>query len=513
MTSRWTIGIAGAVLGALLALAGVRAGLPGLAGPDRPAPQEAASKPGESEARSETGASPLWLDPDEVVAEGGEIHSRFAQLAQQAAPAVVNVHTSKTVVQAFPDLPFPDIFREFFGGMPPFGDPQAPQRPQRREFRIPSLGTGFVISKDGYIVTNHHVIEDVDEIEVRFLDGDTAKAEVVGEDPKTDLALIRVEGVEDLHVLPLGDSDAILPGDWVVAIGNPFGLNHTVTVGIVSAKGRELGQGPYDDFIQTDAAINPGNSGGPLLNLRGEVVGINTAINPQANTIGFAVPSNLAKSILPQLRETGHVVRGWLGVAVQPVTKELQEAFELPAARGALVSHVSPGSPAEKAGIERGDVILRFDGEEVAEMRDLPQLVAQTPVGSKVEVEVQRSGKRRTLEVEVGELEASPPRAAGGASSGLTGFGLRVEDLTPTLQRRYGIEQPSGVVVTRVEPGGPAAGAGIREGDVLLEVNRKPIETAADLTRALEGADSALLLLARGELNLYVPLERRDRAR
>jgi serine protease Do len=455
-----------------------------------------------------------WLAPDDIVVDEGQIHSRFTQLAKYAAPAVVNVHTSKTVVQSLPQFPFPELFRDFFGGDPfrgPSPDSRSPRRaPQRREFRVPSLGTGFVISEDGYIVTNQHVVEGVDEIEVRFLDGETAKAEVIGEDPKTDLALIRVTGVSDLHVLPLGDSDEILPGDWVVAIGNPFGLSHTVTVGIVSAKGREIGQGPYDDFIQTDAAINPGNSGGPLLNMRGEVVGINTAINPQANTIGFAVPSNLAQSILPQLRETGFVVRGWLGVAVQPVTEELQKAFDLPARKGALISQVTPGSPADKAGLERGDVIVRFDGDEVEEMRDLPILVAATPVGTEVEIEVYREGSPRVIQVEIGKLEDTRPRAEPGDRSGLSAFGLRVEDLTPTLRQRFDIERSDGVVVSELDPNGPAAAAGIREGDVILEVNRQAVGTAAEVARVLRDADSALILISRNEATLFVTLRRME---
>jgi serine protease Do len=352
------------------------------------------------------------------------------------------------------------------------------------------------------------VVDGVDQIEVRFLDGNSAEAEVIGKDPKTDLALIRVEDASDLHVLSLGDSDEILPGDWVVAIGNPFGLDHTVTVGIVSAKGREIGQGPYDDFIQTDAAINPGNSGGPLLNMRGEVVGINTAINPQANTIGFAVPSNIAASILPQLREKGHVVRGWLGVAIQPVTKELEEAFSLSERKGALVAQVTPKSPAEKAGIERGDVIVRFGEAEIEEPRDLSRRVAESAVGGEVDVVVLRDGKRRTLEVEIGKLEEPQTQASRAARSGLSGFGLRVDDLSPTMRQRYGIEAEKGVVVTDVDPGGPAAAAGIREGDVILEADREPVDSAADLARALEDEESALVLLSRGETTLFVPLKR-----
>jgi serine protease Do len=294
----------------------------------------------------------------------------------------------------------------------------------------------------------------------------------------------------------------------VVAIGNPFGLSHTVTVGVVSAKGRELGQSPYDDFIQTDAAVNPGNSGGLLLNLRSEVIGINTAINPRANTIGFAVPVNLAKSILPQLRGQGHVTRGWLGVAIQAVTPELRHAFDLPDRSGALVAQVTPGSPAEDAGIERGDVIVRFDGESIKEMRDLPNLVALTPVGEKVEVEVLRDGRRRTLQAEIAKREELQPLSSAGRRSGLEVFGFRVEESTAQLRRHFGIEESGGVVVTEVDPGGAAADAGLRPGDVILELGRKPVENARELRRRLEDAASALLLVARGDSTIFLILER-----
>ena len=362
---------------------------------------------------------------------------------------------------------------------------------------------------DGYIVTNNHVVADVDEIEVTLSDGRQAKASIVGQDPKTDLALIRVEGLERLTALPLGDSDAILPGDWVVAIGNPFGLDHTVTAGIVSAKGRDIGQGPYDDYIQTDAAINPGNSGGPLLNLAGEVIGINSAINPQANTIGFAVPINLAKTILPQLRDKGSVTRGWLGVAVQPITPELAEAFKLDKNEGALVAEVTPGSPADAAGIERGDVIVRFGNEAIGKMRDLPAVVSKAPVDEKVDVEVIREGKRKTLTVKVGQLEeptqvASKPSAPGGSHA----FGMRVEDLTATTRQRLGIEG-DGALVTDVAPDGPAARAGIRPGDVVVEVDRKAVKSASELADALDASGQrALLLMRRGDGAIYVTIDR-----
>ncbi len=311
-----------------------------------------------SEKKEETGK--FWTDGSgrvPIVLTGVPVG--FADLAEQVSQAVVNIQTSKTVTGAGQ----PRGLEEFFFGTP-FGRGRGGGPPRRRE--VPSLGSGFVISEDGYIVTNNHVIDDMDSIIVAFDDGRELPATVVGRDPKTDIALIRVKTDTPLKALALGDSDAVRPGEWVVAIGNPYGLEHTVTAGIVSAKHRIIGQGSYDDFIQTDAAINPGNSGGPLINLAGEVIGINTAINPRANTIGFAVPVNMAKDILPQLRSTGHVTRGWLGVVIQKITPELAGHLDLEEEKGALVSRVMPEGPADAAGIERYDVILEFDGKEVS---------------------------------------------------------------------------------------------------------------------------------------------------
>jgi len=467
--------------------------------------------------RNEKGAShaapaPVGgIDPEEYLEEDGQ-HSRFAMLARRAAPGVVNVHTAKTVTRApFPEFPFPDLFGEFFGG--PNFERRTPRTSKPHEFTVPSLGTGFVISRDGLIVTNHHVVDGVDRIEVAFSDGRRAEAEIVGQDPKTDVALIRVKGDLSLEPLPLGDSDALWPGDWVVAIGNPFGLDHTVTIGIVSATGRDIGQGPYDDFIQTDAAINPGNSGGPLLNLDGEVIGINTAINPRANTIGFAVPINLAKEIVPQLEEDGRVTRGWLGVAVQPVTGDLAEMLELEDRGGALVSQVSPGSPADEAGIELGDVIVRFGKRDVEKMRELPRAVAATPPGEKVEIEVLRDGSRKRLEVEVGELKEERIAGTGTKSqhAGAEAFGLDVEDVPPVVRQRLDLEKGRGALVTQVTSGSPAARAGLRENDVILEVDRESVEGARDLARKLDAAgERALLLVQRSDATLFVPLIRDD---
>ena len=451
---------------------------------------------------AQASAKPFWQEPDPTVSRD-DVHSRFAELAREAAQSVVNVHTKKTVTQ--PRMALPDIFRGF-PGMPNHPRPGHPGTPQQR--RVPSAGTGFVLSKDGYILTNDHVISGVDEIEVRFQDGTAVEAEVVGQDPKTDLALIRVKGVDGLKPLVLGDSDEILPGDWAIAIGNPFGLAHTVTVGIVSAKGRQIGHGPYDDYIQTDAAINPGNSGGPLLNVRGEVIGINTAINPAANTIGFAVPVNLAKSILTQLKENGHVERGWLGVGIQDVDENLQEAFDLPDRRGALVSQVNPDSPADEAGFERGDVIVTFDGTPVEEMRELPALVSVTPIGKEVEVEVIRDGKHKTLEVEIGRLDDPQIVAKADEPHGLEELGFDVQDATPALMKRFGLEEANGVIVTSVNPVSPAEEAGLRVGDVILEAEFDPVKSARELRERLGDMESAVLLVARGDATLFTTIRR-----
>jgi serine protease Do len=442
-------------------------------------------------------------------------HSRFAVLAQAAAPGVVNVHTSKTVVQSLPDfgIPFGGLFGDLFRG--PFGAPQRQgEAPPQRRFTVPSLGTGFVVSKEGLIVTNNHVVQDVEKIEIGFSDGTHSPAEVVGQDPKTDVALLRAKAKRDYVPLPLGDSDALLPGDWVVAVGNPFGLDHTVTAGIVSATGRDIGQGPYDDFIQTDAAINPGNSGGPLLNVAGEVIGINTAINPQANTIGFAVPINMAKEILPQLEKTGHVVRGWLGVAVQPITPELADAMKLETQEGALVAQVNPGSPADDAGLQRGDVIVRYGSEDIHRMRELPREVAATAPGTKVEVVVLRNGKRETKRVTVAELPEEQTQAAApapGDDRGSTDFGFDIADVPPDLRQQLGLGANEGAVVTRVYPGGPAEGAGQRPGDVIVEVDRAPVAGGLDAEQKLRKAgDNTLLLVRRDDATLYAAIRRRQ---
>jgi serine protease Do len=454
---------------------------------------------------AEAPSTPFWKEGSDAQAvEPVGLPTTFADLSEHVSPGVVNISTKKTIVaHSLEDFfPFPFQQDPFGGGGPPTEHKQ----------QVPSLGTGFVISQDGYIVTNNHVIEDVESITVRFADGVELPAEIVGRDPKTDVALIRVKSKKDLFALPLGDSDAVRPGEWVVAIGNPFGLEHTVTAGIVSAKHRNIDQGLYDDYIQTDAAINPGNSGGPLLNLSGEVIGINTAINPRANTIGFAVPINMAKDILPQLRAKGSVTRGWLGVVIQKITPEIAEEFGLEDPKGALVSKVVPDGPAADAGIEQRDVIREFDGQPIDDFDDLPRLVARTPIEKKVPIVVVRDGKRKTLQTVVGALDEPEVKtaAADAAPEGATTFGLRVQDLSPELAEQLGLEaDATGVVVSAVDPNGPAGEAGLRRGDVIVEVDRHEVQSTADLQKRLgETDDRALLLVRRGDSQLYVPLTR-----
>jgi serine protease Do len=500
----------GIVLGAVAAMLLLRSGALSPKPAATPTERSIASEP----ARAISPAERFWTEfPLEPGAN--ETHSRVAKLAQDAAAGVVNVHTSKTVVREtspFQGFPFEMFPPEFFGQRGPRGQRQRPA-PRQQEFKVPSLGSGFVISSDGYILTNNHVVDGVDEIKVHFSDSSVRDAKIIGQDPKTDLALIQVADAKDLKSLPLGDSDAILPGDFVVAIGNPFGLDHTVTMGIVSAKGRELGQGPYDDYIQTDAAINPGNSGGPLLDMSGAVIGINSAINPQANTIGFAVPINIAKEILPQLKANGAVTRGWLGVTVQEVTPELAAALKLDVKEGALVAQTAPDSPADKAGIKRGDVIQTFAGKAVGRPRDLSRSVAATEVGKKVPITVLRDGKSVDLEVTIEKLAATPEEQARGPrreSAGTEALGMQVEDLDDELRQQFGLGDAKGVVIAGIEPGGPAADAGLRPGDLVVEVDRKPVESAQELEkRVAAGGDSILFLVRRGDGTMFVAVNRK----
>ncbi len=431
----------------------------------------------------------------------------FVALAEQLKPAVVNINTSKTVQSRRPSLPGlrgpqRDLFEDFFEHF--FQDQPNRSRQQR------SLGSGFIISDDGYILTNHHVVSDADEIKVKLADGRSFTAELQGGDSKLDLALLKIDtGSEKLPVASLGNSESLKVGEWVMAIGNPFGLAQTVTVGIVSAKGRVIGAGPYDDFIQTDASINPGNSGGPLFNVRGEVVGINTAIVAGGQGIGFAIPVDIARDVITQLRETGQVVRGWLGVMVQSLTEELAASFGLEQAKGALVTEVTSGSPAEKAGILRGDVILSVNGQVVDELNDLPKQVAALPVGKPAQITIFRDGKKRQLEVVIARLsDESVVAEKGSAIDEKLGLGL--VDLSPELQRRYRLEDSRGALVTDVTPDGPAAVAGLQVGDLIIEANSRVVEDVAGLRRVagrIPAGKSLRLLLQRRNQLLYTVIK------
>ena len=428
----------------------------------------------------------------------------FADLADHVSPAVVHVRV--VGVKRASERGHPSFERRRGGPRNPFG-PQFPFPPgfggPRPHQGVPrrSSGSGFIIRNDGLIITNNHVVEGASEIMVSLPDEREYQAKILGRDPKTDLAVLKVEAEQDLPVANLGDSEDVRVGDWVMAIGNPFGLSNTVTAGIVSAKGRTIGAGPYDDFIQTDASINPGNSGGPLFNEKGEVVGINTAIfgNGGGNIgIGFAIPINLAKQLVPDLETKGHVTRGWLGVTIQKMTTQLAESLGLDEPHGALVADVTTDSPADKGGLERGDVIVGYDGHTVKENADLPLLVATTKVGTKVPIDVVRDGKTQTLTVEIAELDelevASGPEAAKRGK-----WGLALRELTPEERDRMQLQASEGVSVAGVRPDSPAADAGVREGDVVLEVNRTPVKTVDELKKAIATVteDKPLLFLLR----------------
>ncbi|HEX6769004.1 MAG TPA: DegQ family serine endoprotease, partial [Candidatus Binatia bacterium] len=433
----------------------------------------------------------------------------FVALAKKMKPLVVNISTtqvsdSRGAGQEFgspfgEDDQFNDFWRRFFGGPTPRG-------PQRQR----SLGSGFLIDTDGSILTNNHVVENASKIVVKLSDDQEYEAKVVGRDAKTDIAVIKINAKSSLPAANFGDSDNLEVGEWVVAIGNPFGLDSTVTSGIVSAKGRHIGQGPYDNFIQTDASINPGNSGGPLINLRGEIVGINTAIFSRTGGnmgIGFAIPINLVKELLPQLRGKGKVTRGFLGVLIQKVTPEIADSLGLEKAQGALVANVSKDGPADKAGVKVGDVIVEFDGKEVKDSGDLPIIVARTPVEKKVRMTVVREKKSVVLSVAVGELKDEEVVASAPEKGEL---GLTVQRLTPQIAESLGLEKSEGVVVSAVEPGSAADEAGIRRGDVLMEIDRRPIRNLDEYRKsiaAIKKGRGVLFLVRRGESTLFLALK------
>ncbi len=430
--------------------------------------------------------------------------SSFAELADKLSPTVVNVKVTKIEKADFnhPQMqgdPFGEFFGRFFQG--------SPQMP--RDYRSQGAGSGVIISDDGYILTNNHVVDNAREVTVTFSDKKELAAEVIGRDPKTDLAVLKVETKKDLPSATLGNSENLKVGDWVVAIGNPFGLNHTVTSGIVSAKGRVIGAGPYDDFIQTDASINPGNSGGPLFNLNGEVIGINTAIIPQGQGIGFAIPIDTAKPLIPQLVDHGEVTRGYLGVNIQTITEDLAKALGIEKTEGALVADVVSGSPAAESGLKRGDVIIDFNGMDIKDSQDLPARVAATPVGEEVEVTILRDGKEEQIPLVVGKL-ASDGTHSESTADGKGKWGMQLHELGPELKEQYRINAEQGVAVVGVEPGSAAAEAGIRQGDVIVEVNRKAVDSIKEVKEGISEAkdkDHLLLLVQRQDGKFYVPLE------
>jgi serine protease Do len=393
-----------------------------------------------------------------------------------------------------------------------------PQRGGKKSFS--SLGSGFIIHKDGYLITNNHVVEKATKITVKFRDEKKRyEAKLIGQDEKTDIALLKVEVPKSVKLTPvvLGNSDDLVPGDWVIAIGNPFRLGHTATVGIVSAKSRRNVGGPYTDFIQTDASINPGNSGGPLFNARGEVIGINTAIFSRGGMgssgfnigIGFAIPINIAKGVIAQLHEKGHVTRGWLGVLIQAVTPDAADALGLDSPRGALVADVIEDSPAAKAGLQRRDVIVSYDGQEVEENDDLPQMVGRTVVGKSVPVTVIRDGKEVSISVEIAELKEAQVQTETEEKEASM-LGMSIQDITPDIAKGLDLKAMDGVVVTDVSPDSAADRAGIRRGDVILEVDSKPTNSSDDFrvaTQEIPKNKPLLMLVRRGAHTLFFTLK------
>ena len=446
-------------------------------------------------------ADSFWdmLDKSKIQKEIALTNETVAKLVERLKPAVVNISVTQLVKQEIPhgfggEDPFGDFWKRFFGNQEP------------REFKRKGLGSGFIINKDGYIVTNTHVVQKAKDITVILYNKEQYPARVVGTDPKTDIALIKIEPKGNLTSVPLGDSDSLKEGESVIAIGNPFGLAETVTAGIVSAKGRVIGAGPYDDFIQTDASINPGNSGGPLMNYHGEVVGINTAIVATAQGIGFAVPINMAKDILLQLKDKGKVIRGWLGVSIQEVTPELSRSFGLKEERGALVSDVLPGGPAEKAGFKRGDVILEANGKLIKDYYELPRMVASMSPGEKVTFKVLRDGKEQTFSTEIGELREE--EAAKPLDSVQKQLGISLQPVTPEISAELGMKRAEGVIVTNVEPNSLASEAGFQRGDVILEVDRTPVNSLKDFTEAIRKVDKTILfLLYRNGSTFYISIK------
>ena len=445
--------------------------------------------------RKESVEAPVKEVPKDILAT----QQGFINLVKNVTPSVVNISTigkKKLVRPFFESSPF---FEDFFGEKG--GHPQ-----YRREH---SLGSGFIINKDGFIVTNDHVVRDAETIQVKLSNESVYTGKVVGSDPKTDIAVIKINTKEPLPAAVLGDSSKLQVGQWAIAIGNPFGLDRTVTVGVVSATGRSnMGIETYEDFIQTDASINPGNSGGPLLNIYGEVIGINTAIVAAGQGIGFAIPVNMAKQVVSQLISKGNVSRGWLGVSIQSVTEEMARSFGLPKTYGALVNEVIAGGPAAKAGVQQGDVITGFDGNTVKDVRQLQRLVGETPVGKRIELELYRDGKQLKAFVTTTSAENAPAQAQNPTERESGTLGLSVEELGAEMRSRG----MTGVVVSDLEPGGIAEDSGIQRGDIIVSVNQKRVRNLAEYQKAMKDASSrgaVALLIKRGGASIYFALKLR----
>jgi serine protease Do len=459
-------------------------------------------------------------DADLQVAKA--LSNTFATVAERVGPCVVHVQSEQVVSRGRGRLPIPrdqeDLFRRFFG---------EPEDGAPRQFRVPSQGSGFILDAEGHVLTNNHVVENAKSITIHLPDKRQYEAEVVGRDPKSDIAVLQIKNPDaDLPVCTLGDSAGLRVGEIVIAIGSPFGLDKTVTTGIVSAIGRDVGMAQYENYIQTDAAINPGNSGGPLINLDGEVIGINTAITSRSggnNGVGFAIPVNMAKRIVDQLLEFGKVTRGWIGVGIQDIESDMVDAFEgLEDTNGVLITQVGPGMPADQAGIQPGDILLAWNGVELEDTGHLRNLVANTPPGTEVPVRLLRQGETKTVRITPTRQpkQLSLKAGAAGVEEGEVDneslsddWGFEVQSMTPSLAEEFGYEKAEGVLIQRVDPAGPAARANLRPGMLILEVNQQPVSTLEEFVAVLEAArekDRLLMRVRAGDAARFLVVKRRE---